>query len=85
MQHNEIGGVEANAVSFNIVIDCYSKHKDMDKAFDLFLEMRLAGFRRDITTFGALLSGLANVGDVARAVKVIQLMSEVGLQQQSHL
>jgi len=71
--------VEADGISHNIAIDCYARHSNIDRAFDLFMEMRRSGFRRDEPTFGCIIMGLAQVGDAAKALRTVQMMSDVGL------
>ncbi|KAF3432850.1 hypothetical protein FNV43_RR23952 [Rhamnella rubrinervis] len=61
---------DKNLVSFNIIVDAYTKNFNSEEAFDLFYEIEDMGFRATDFTFASLLSGAASIGAIGKGEQI---------------
>ncbi|OWM75552.1 pentatricopeptide repeat-containing protein At3g49170, chloroplastic [Punica granatum] len=57
---------DRNMVSYNTILDAYSKNLNSEEAFSLFHEIESMGMGPDAYTFASLLSGAASVGAISK-------------------
>ncbi|XP_055816923.1 pentatricopeptide repeat-containing protein At3g49170, chloroplastic-like isoform X2 [Solanum dulcamara] len=70
---------EKNLVSYNIIVDGYSKNLDSAEAFDLFSQID-SEVGVDAFTFASLLSGAASVGAVGKGEQIHARVLKAGIQ-----
>ncbi|CAL1397506.1 unnamed protein product [Linum trigynum] len=68
----------ANAVSYNMVIDCLCKVNMTDKAGKAFLEMQQKGITPNLATFNTLISGYSKNREVNKARNLLEMLLERG-------
>jgi pentatricopeptide repeat protein len=71
-------GVEPDLVTYNSLIDCHCKNRDVDKAYKLLDEMREKGISPDVITYTSLIGGLGLIGQPDKARGLLKEMHELG-------
>jgi pentatricopeptide repeat protein len=71
-------GVEPDLVTYNSLIDCYCKNKDLEKAYKLLDEMREKDISPDVITYTSLVGGLGLIGQPDKAKDLLKEMHELG-------
>ncbi|KAG8381157.1 hypothetical protein BUALT_Bualt06G0093200 [Buddleja alternifolia] len=61
---------EKNLVSYNALVDGYTRNSDSDEAFELFNQIENSSVGVDAFTFASLLSGCASIGAVGRGEQI---------------
>ncbi|OQU93031.1 hypothetical protein SORBI_3001G462401 [Sorghum bicolor] len=72
-------GVEPDLVTYNSLIDCHCKNRDVEKAYKLLDEMREKDISPDIITYTSLIGGLGLIGQPDKARDLLKEMHELGL------
>jgi pentatricopeptide repeat protein len=71
-------GVEPDLVTYNSLIDCHCKNRDVQKAYKLLDEMRHKDISPDIITYTSLIGGLGLIGQPDKAKDLLKEMYELG-------
>lgn len=71
-------GVEPNLVTYNSLIDCHCKNRDMEKAYKLLDKMREKNISADLITCTSLIGGLGLIGEPDKAKDSLKEMHELG-------
>ncbi|KAF8673700.1 hypothetical protein HU200_048449 [Digitaria exilis] len=71
-------GVEPDLVTYNSLIDCYCKNRDVQKAYKLLDEMRDKDISPDVITYTSLIGGLGLIGQPDKAKDLLKEMHELG-------
>lgn len=73
---------EKNVVSYNALVDGYTRNLDSDEAFELFnqIETSSSSFGVDAFTFASLLSGAASVGAVGKGEQLHARLLKAGFE-----
>jgi len=71
-------GVEPDLVTYNSLIDCNCKNRDVEKAYKLLDEMREKDISPDIITYTSLIGGLGLIGQPDKAKDLLKEMHELG-------
>ncbi|KAJ3190163.1 hypothetical protein HDU85_000454 [Gaertneriomyces sp. JEL0708] len=75
--------VTPNVVTFNIIIDMYSKADELDSCLKLFHEMTAAGIRPDAITYTSLMDAHRRAGHYAGVEKYFNSMKSAGIKPTS--
>ncbi|XP_023552030.1 pentatricopeptide repeat-containing protein At3g49170, chloroplastic [Cucurbita pepo subsp. pepo] len=70
---------EKNLISYNTVIDAYSKNLNSEEAFELFNEIEDQGMGASAFTFASLLSGAASIGTIGKGEQIHARVIKSGL------
>jgi len=72
--------IEFNLITYNCILDYYCSNDQFNKAFDLFQNFELKGFKPDNYTFSILLKGIKNcqAPDLEFAESVVKMYLEHG-------
>ncbi|XP_024173993.1 putative pentatricopeptide repeat-containing protein At1g02420 [Rosa chinensis] len=71
-------GLKPDIVSYNCLIDVYSKNREMEKAFKLMEKMHDEDISPDKITYTCVIGGLGLVGQPDKARDVLKEMKELG-------
>ncbi|KAG2542625.1 putative pentatricopeptide repeat-containing protein At1g02420 [Panicum virgatum] len=71
-------GVEPDLVTYNILIDCHCKNRDVQRAYKLLDEMREKDISPDAITYTSLIGGLGLIGQPDKAKDLLKEMHELG-------
>ncbi|KAL8049490.1 hypothetical protein ABFX02_06G023100 [Erythranthe guttata] len=71
---------EKNLVSYNALVDGYTRNLDSDEAFELFNEIENSSAGADAFTFASLLSGAASVGAVGKGEQIHARLLKAGFE-----
>ncbi|KAJ1298227.1 hypothetical protein BS78_01G437800 [Paspalum vaginatum] len=71
-------GVEPDLVTYNSLIDCHCKNRDVQKAYKLLDEMREKDISPDVITYTSLIGGLGLIGQPDKARDLLREMHELG-------
>nr|CAB3501348.1 unnamed protein product [Digitaria exilis] len=71
-------GVEPDPMTYNSLIDCHGKNKDVHKALKLLDEMRDKDISPDVITYTRLIGGLGLIGQPDKAKDLLKEMHELG-------
>ncbi|GLU24622.1 hypothetical protein SLE2022_405320 [Rubroshorea leprosula] len=61
---------EKSLVSYNAIVDVYTKNLDSEEAFQLFQEISDIGIRVNAFTFASLLSGASSIGAIGKGEQI---------------
>ncbi|GAV66211.1 PPR domain-containing protein/PPR_2 domain-containing protein/PPR_3 domain-containing protein/DYW_deaminase domain-containing protein [Cephalotus follicularis] len=61
---------EKNLVSYNTIVDAYTKNLNSEEAFELFHEIENAGIGASAFTFASLLSGASSIGAIGKGEQI---------------
>ncbi|KAF8718835.1 hypothetical protein HU200_025142 [Digitaria exilis] len=78
-------GVEPDPMTYNSLIDCHGKNKDVHKALKLLDEMRDKDISPDVITYTRLIGGLGLIGQPDKAKDLLKEMHELGCYPDSGL
>ena len=71
-------GIEPDVVSYNCLIDVYSKGREIEKAYKVLEKMREKEISPDVISYTSLIGGLGLVGQPDKARDVLKEMKEYG-------
>ncbi|XP_057950411.1 pentatricopeptide repeat-containing protein At3g49170, chloroplastic isoform X2 [Malania oleifera] len=71
---------EKNLVSYNAVVDGYTKNMNSDEAFELFHQIEDRGFGVSAFTFASLLSGAASIGAISKGEQIHARLLKAGFE-----
>jgi pentatricopeptide repeat protein len=71
-------GVKPDVVSYNCLVEVYSKGRELDKAYKVVEKMRDEDIKPDVITYTSLIGGLGLVGQPDKAKDVLKDMKEYG-------
>ncbi|KAF9616367.1 hypothetical protein IFM89_029621 [Coptis chinensis] len=70
---------EKNLISFNTIVDGYSKNLNSDEAFEIFHRIESTGVGVSAFTFASLLSGAASIGALSKGEQLHARLLKEGL------
>jgi len=68
----------ATMIDFTIMINFFSKRKDMNKAMQIFETMKQRNVQCDVFVFTSLIDGHCKNGDINRATQMVEAMQQQG-------
>lgn len=71
-------GIDPDLVTYNSLIDCQCKNRDVEKAYKLLDEMREKEISPDVITYTSLIGGLGLIGQPDKARHLLKEMCELG-------
>ncbi|CAL5413056.1 unnamed protein product [Camellia sinensis] len=71
-------GLVPNVFSYNMIIDCFSKAKMIDRASETFREMCQRGIGPNLVTLNTLISGYCKAGEVGKARELLEMLLQHG-------
>ncbi|XP_050225897.1 pentatricopeptide repeat-containing protein At3g49170, chloroplastic [Mercurialis annua] len=76
---------EKNLVSYNTIVDAYSKSLNSEEAFELFNEVEDRGVAVDAFTFASLLSGASSIGAIGKGEQIHGRILKSGFKKNLHI
>ncbi|KAL6002217.1 hypothetical protein ACLOJK_037665 [Asimina triloba] len=77
--------LEKNLISYNIMVDGYTKNLDSEEAFELLQQIEDAGVGPCAFTFASLLSAAARIGALGKGTLKVVVYGSVGNVQSRHI
>ncbi|KAM7272507.1 hypothetical protein ACFE04_027170 [Oxalis oulophora] len=71
---------EKNLVTYNTIVDAYTKNSNTEEAFELFNKLDDSGIQADAFMFSSLLSGASNVGAIGKGEQIHAQVVKSGFQ-----